>query len=275
MAQKSKGRLLLGTQGFSFPDWVGPFYPPGTKRSSYLEEYARRLPIVEIDSTFYGVPRATTIQGWRQRTPDGFQFAAKFPQLITHEKKLDRARGDAEAFVGTMQALGDKLAVLILQFAYDFTPEHFDRLDDFLAILPKGTRYAVEVRNRDWLNPNFRGLLSNHNVALVLQDLHYMPKLDWITADFTVIRWLGRRKDIDRFDRIQIDRTEELEKWAERVREFLEERIDVYGFFNNHYAGHSPASVHQFARLMGVDLGWGEDRGSEAPQQLFLEDQGN
>jgi uncharacterized protein YecE (DUF72 family) len=275
MAEKSKGKLLLGTQGFSFPDWEGPFYPPGIKRSSYLEEYARRLPIVEIDSTFYGVPRATTIQGWRERTPDGFQFAAKFPQLITHEKKLDRAQGDAEAFVGTMQALGDKLAVLILQFAYDFTPDHFDRLDDFLSALPGGTRYAVEVRNRAWLKPNFGELLSSHNTALVLQDLHYMPKLNWVTADFTVIRWLGRRKDIDRFDRIQIDRTEELEKWAERVREFLEERIDVYGFFNNHYAGHSPASVHQFARLMGVDLGWGDDQRDVSPQQLSLEERNN
>ena len=133
MDEGSSGRLLLGTQGFSFPDWVGPFYPEGTKRASYLEEYARRFPIVEIDSTFYGVPRATTIQGWRKRTPPDFEFAAKFPKLITHEKKLDRALGDAEAFIGTMQALNEKLAVLILQFAYDFKPDQFDRLDEFLG----------------------------------------------------------------------------------------------------------------------------------------------
>lgn len=270
MVKKSRGRLLLGTQGFSFPDWVGPFYPAGTSRNLYLEEYAQRFPIVEIDSTFYGVPRANTIQGWRERTPQDFRFAAKFPKLITHEKKLDRARGDAQAFVGTMQALGDKLAVLILQFAYDFTPDYFDRLDEFLGDLPEGPRYAVEVRNRAWLTPGLGEMLSNHNTALVLQDLHYMPKLDWITADFTVIRWLGRRKDIMQFDRIQIDRTRELEVWAEHVRGFLEQGVDVFGFFNNHYAGHSPESVRQFAEILGVELKEVHE-GAVSAEQLRLE----
>jgi len=248
------GKVYLGTQGFSFDDWVGPFYPAGTSKTAYLEQYAERLPAVEIDSTFYGVPRATTVQKWRERTPPGFRFAAKFPKLITHEKKLDRALGDAEAFIGTMQVLGNKLAVLILQFAYDFTPDLRDRLDSFLAALPEGTPYAVEVRNRGWLKPEFREMLSRHNIALVLQDLHYMPRLDWITADFTVIRWLGRRKDIARFDEIQIDRSQEMEEWAVKVSRFLADGVNVYGFFNNHFAGHSPESVRQFAALLGVDL---------------------
>ncbi len=250
----AQGRLYLGTQGFAFDDWVGPFYPPGTPKSRFLEEYARHFNTVEIDATFYGAPRATTVAAWRQRTPPEFCFAAKFPRLITHDKKLDRAMGDAEAFVGRMQALGEKLAVLTLQFAYDFTPDHFDRLEAFLARLPEGPRYAVEVRNRKWLTPAFGEMLSEHKVALVLQDLHYMPRLNWVTADFTVIRWLGRRKDIQRFDRIQIDRSEELGRWAAWVREFLDRGIDVFGYFNNHYAGHSPASVRQFAELLGVDL---------------------
>lgn len=254
MNAERSGKVYLGTQGFSFDDWVGPFYPAGTSKTAYLEQYAERLPAVEIDSTFYGVPRATTVQKWRERTPPGFRFAAKFPKLITHEKKLDRALGDAEAFIGTMQVLGNKLAVLILQFAYDFTPDLRDRLDSFLAALPEGTPYAVEVRNRGWLKPEFREMLSRHNIALVLQDLHYMPRLDWITADFTVIRWLGRRKDIARFDEIQIDRSQEMEEWAVKVSRFLADGVNVYGFFNNHFAGHSPESVRQFAALLGVDL---------------------
>jgi len=264
------GNLYLGTQGFSFDDWVGPFYPAGTSKTAYLEQYAERLPAVEIDSTFYGVPRATTVQKWRERTPPGFRFAAKFPKLITHEKKLDRALGDAEEFIGTMQALGDKLAVLVLQFAYDFTPDLYDRLDSFLAALPGGTRYAVEVRNRGWLKPELREMLSQHNAALVLQDLHYMPKLDWITADFTVTRWLGRRKDIARFDEIQIDRSQEMGEWAQKVSRFLSDGVNVYGFFNNHFAGHSPASVRQFAALLGVDL-MEHNEGSTRGTQMAME----
>jgi uncharacterized protein YecE (DUF72 family) len=148
-----------------------------------------------------------------------------------------------------MQALGEKLGVLTLQFAYDFTPDLFGRLEAFLRDLPKGPRYAVEIRNRQWLTADLGEMLSGLGVALVLQDLYYMPKMSWVTTDFTVIRWLGRRSDIERFDRIQIDRTKELTAWAERVRRFLDDGIEVYGYFNNHFAGHSPASLRQFVEI--------------------------
>lgn len=149
-----------------------------------------------------------------------------------------------------MSALGDKLGVLTLQFAYDFTPQAFEQLERFLAGLPPGPRYAIEVRNRKWLTPAFREMLARRGAALVLQDLHYMPKLDWLTADFTVIRWLGRRSDVERFDRLQIDRQRELALWSERVQRFLSAGIDLYGYFNNHFAGHSPASVRMFEEMV-------------------------
>ena len=245
-----RGELWLGTQGFAFDEWVGPFYPPGTPKSGYLEAYARHFATVEIDSTFYATPRASVVAGWRERTPSGFRFSAKFPKSITHDRKLDGAQAEAEGFVRTMQQLGDKLGVLTLQFAYDFTPDLAPRLDDFLGRLPAGPRYAVEVRNRGWLKPDLGEMLSGHGAALVLQDLFYMPKMTWITAPFTVIRWLGRRSDIEHFDRIQIDRTPELTTWGQRVRQFLDDGIEVYGYFNNHFAGHSPASLRQFEAIL-------------------------
>lgn len=249
-----QGKLLIGTQGFAFDDWVGPFYPPGTAKRAYLEAYAAQLPTVEIDSTFYASPRASVVEGWRDRTPDGFVFSAKFPRSITHDKKLDRALPEAEGFVARMQLLGEKLGVLTLQFAYDFSPEYFDALDTFLARIPEGPRYAVEVRNRKWFEQPLHEMLSSHNAALVLQDLYYMPKLDWATADFSVVRWLGRRKDIEKFDRIQIDRTDDMRSWSDTVMGFIRQGIDLYGYFNNHYAGHSPASARQFADMLGFEL---------------------
>lgn len=266
MTANGTGRVLLGTQGFSFKDWVGPFYPAGTKSSQYLEAYAAHFPSVEIDSTFYAIPRGSVVAGWRDRTPADFVFSAKFPKLITHEKKLDRAQVDAEAFVERMSILDDKLGVLILQFAYDFTPDYADRLDQFLAELPAGPRYAVEIRNRDWFELDFGELLSHHGAALVLQDLHYMPRMDWLTSDFTLIRWLGRRKDIEVFDRIQIDRGERLEWWTEKVQGFIDQGVDIYGYFNNHFAGHSPASVRQFADMLGIELGPAGGGGPSAHQ---------
>ncbi|MGA9192738.1 MAG: DUF72 domain-containing protein [Anaerolineales bacterium] len=248
------GRILIGTQGFSFDDWVGSFYPPGTSKRGYLEAYAAKFPTVEIDSTFYAAPRPSVVEGWRDRTPEGFVFAAKFPRSITHDKKLDRALPEAESFVERMRLLEDKLGVLTLQFAYDFSPDYFDALDAFLTRLPTGVRYAVEVRNRKWFEGPLAEMLSGHNVALVLQDLCYMPRLDWVTADFSVVRWLGRRKDVEKFDHIQIDRTDEMRDWSETVMGFIRQGIDLYGYFNNHYAGHSPASARAFAEMLGFEL---------------------
>jgi uncharacterized protein YecE (DUF72 family) len=251
------GTVRLGTQGFAFDDWVGPFYPPGTPKARFLEEYARRFPTVEIDSTFYGEPRPSVVEGWAARTPPGFRFSAKFPRLITHEAKLAESEAAARTFVETMSRLGEKLGVLTLQFAFDFGPEHLEVLGRFLDQLPRGPRYAVEVRNRGWLRalrpseaPPLRDLLARRNVALVLQDLYYMPRMDWITADFTVVRWLGRRSDIERFDRIQIDRSRVLGEWADRASAFLGAGIDLWGYFNNHFAGHSPASARQFGEIL-------------------------
>lgn len=252
MTPRSLGRLFLGTQGFAFDDWIGPFYPPGTPKERFLEAYAQHFATVEIDSTFYAQPRRSVVEGWRRRTPDGFVFAAKFPRAITHDKKLAGAEAEAHAFVETMQALGEKLGVLTLQFAYDFTPDNLPRLEHFLHGLPEGVRYAVEVRNRKWLTPGLGEALSGCGAALVLQDLYYMPKMTWVTAGFTVIRWLGRRSDISKFDHIQIDRAPDLTGWAERVRGFLDDGVDVYGYFNNHFAGHSPASLRQFETILAA-----------------------
>jgi uncharacterized protein YecE (DUF72 family) len=246
----TRGRLLLGTQGFAFDDWVGPFYPAGTPKSDYLARYAEAFSTVEIDSTFYGTPRPAVVQGWYARTPPGFAFAAKFPRTITHEKHLEQAEAEALEFVTVMKELAEKLAVLTLQFAFDFEPSRLPQLDEFLGGLPAGPRYAVEVRQRRWLTPALRQMLERRGAALVLQDLYYMPRVDWITAPFTVIRWLGRRSDISHFDRLQIDRRRDLAPWASRVRRFLEAGVDIYGYFNNHFAGHSPGSVRQFEEIL-------------------------
>src|ERR687887_1637926 len=100
-------KLYLGTQGWSYKDWLGVFYPKGTDQGDYLEEYAKHFNTVEIDSTFYAIPRETTVQGWRERTPAGFVFAAKFPQMITHEKMLADAQMETHAFLATMGLLGE------------------------------------------------------------------------------------------------------------------------------------------------------------------------
>ena len=140
--------LHLGTQGFTYPSWVGPFYPPGTPSSAFLARYAAQFATVELDTTFYAIPRASTIAGWRERTPDGFQFAAKFPQTITHQKALTDCGPETIAFLDAMTHLGRKLGPLLLQMPPSWGAGAFDTLAAFLQNLPTGFRYALEVRHK-------------------------------------------------------------------------------------------------------------------------------
>jgi len=230
---------------------MGAFFPHHTPASQYLEYYSRQFRTVEIDSTFYGIPKHATIVGWRRRAPAGFRFAAKFPQAITHERMLVDCEEITAVFLQTMRALGDKLGPLLLQFSYEFGPERLNELSRYLDGLPDDLRFAVEVRNRDWYDTALCDLLKARGVALALHDLYYMPRREDITTDLVYIRWLGRRADLQRFDRLQLDRRDEEDWWVERVARWLAQGLTVYGYFNNHWAGHSPASARGFLEHLG------------------------
>ena len=157
--------LYIGTSAFTAAGWEGSFYPEGTKPVDFLRHYATRFNSVEIDSTFYRSPSASTVRGWASKTPDGFVFAAKVPQLVTHEKMLVDCDAEFKEFVRTMDLLGDKLGPLLLQFGY-FNKKAFVGVNDFLARLkpflkkfPKDHKFAVEIRNKNWLVPQFIGTL--------------------------------------------------------------------------------------------------------------------
>jgi uncharacterized protein YecE (DUF72 family) len=251
--------LYLGTQGFSYPSWVGSFYPPHTPAGSFLEVYATQFSTVELDTTFYAIPRGSTIAGWRERTPADFQFAAKFPQAITHQKALTDCGPETVAFLEAMSLLDSKLGPLLLQMPPSWGAGAFDTLSAFLETLPTGFKYALEVRHKSWLAPavlpKLLALLHRRAVALCLVQHAWMPALDEVTAPFVYVRWLGRREDIpdDDFSHVRIDRDVQLDRWAERITGYLEAGLIVYGYCNNHYQGHSPASVRALQmRLTGT-----------------------
>ena len=236
--------LHLGTSGWSYKDWAGPFYPRGTKPRDYLETYATHFNSVELDSSFYGVPRTDYVKRWREVTPEKFVFSAKFPKAITHEKVLRDCEREVAEFLRVMDLLDEKLGVLLLQFEYGFKPDQFEALDTFLASLPDGYRFAVEVRNRKWLEDRFFEMLRQHGVALTLVDHPWVPKLRELTADFTYIRWLGDRKKVEEpFDLVRVDRSSDVRLWTEVIRDFIVQDVTTFGYVNNHYSGHSPETA--------------------------------
>ncbi|HEV2233044.1 MAG TPA: DUF72 domain-containing protein [Terriglobia bacterium] len=258
--------LRLGTSSWSSEDWVGVFYPPGTPATNFLGEYAKHFDTVEIDSTYYRSPSPSMVKNWRERTPAGFIFAAKFPRAITHEKILKECAAEVSEFLKAMDLLGEKLGPLLLQFPYFnkkafARPEDFmARLEPFLAKLPGGHSYAVEVRNKTWISERFLEILRKHKIALALIDHPWVPpiqqllqKFDLLTADFTYIRFLGDRKGIEEktghWDRILVNREREMETWIPEIRRLLERRLRVFAYFNNHYAGYAPGSIALFREV--------------------------
>src|SRR5918997_5282221 len=174
--------LYLGTSGWAYADWEGTLYPEALPSASRLAGDVKRFATVEIDSTFYGTPRRSTVQKWREVSPDGFLFAAKFPKEITHDRNLVGAEAEVESFIRTMTELGDRLGPLLLQFPPSFDVEGMGVLEDFLEALPQGPRYAVEVRHRSWLGSDLPALLREHGVALTLIDYPTMPRMDEATT---------------------------------------------------------------------------------------------
>jgi uncharacterized protein YecE (DUF72 family) len=258
--------LRIGASSWSAPSWEGAFYPAGTPPADYLSHYASRFDTVEVDSTFYRIPAARMVDGWRDRTPDGFLFAAKVPQVITHEKVLLDCQGEMKEFLEVMGRLGEKLGPLLLQFRY-FRKAEFpeadpfiDRLEKFLPDLPDGYRFALEVRNKNFVTHRLLELLRKHRIALALIDhpwfypIEQLMGIDGVlTTDFAYIRWLGDRHKIEeqttRWDSVIIDRSREMGRWIPAVRRMLEEGRSVYGYFNNHYAGYAVGSIRFFREL--------------------------
>ena len=255
--------LRLGTSSWSSQDWVGGFYPAGTAAADFISEYAKHFDTVEVDSTFYRTPSAAMVRNWRARTPAGFLVAAKFPQVITHEKVMVDCANELAEFLKTMDLLGDKLGPLLLQFPY-FNKQAFPqprdflaRLAEFLEQLPGDRAYAIEIRNKYWINDRFLDVLRARNISLALIDHPWMTpvdqlvaKQDVVTADFAYLRWLGDRKGIEEktlhWDTVIIDRTREMETWIPILRRLLKRGIRILGFFNNHYAGFAPGSIKLF-----------------------------
>jgi len=261
--------IRLGTCGWSYDDWVGPFYPEGTRSDDYLSIYSQHYDIIEVDSTFYRPPSPEMVDRWRVVTPRKFQFTLKVPQLITHEKVLLGCRDDFRSFAETVKGLEGKLNCVLLQFqyfnkqAFPQPQKFFERLEEFLDSAGDDVPIAVEIRNKTWLSPEWFDLLRRHKAMAVLIDHPWMPTIpdmvkryDVVTGRAAYVRLIGDREAIEKqtksWEKTVVDRSEALEKTADALQQ-ISANTDVIVFVNNHYAGHAPSTLTQLATFIGRD----------------------
>jgi uncharacterized protein YecE (DUF72 family) len=236
-------KLHLGTIGWSYNFWKGKFYPNNEIPKDYLKYYSTQFNSVEVDNTFYRIPSQPAVANWKLQTPENFLFSLKFPQMITHVKMLKKCEYETDVFLDRARLLGDKLGVLLLQFPPNFGIEHQPDLEAYLEKLPKEIRFAVEVRNKSFLNQTFYSVLETNRVALVWADNLLMSGISKITANFLYFRWEGNRKKVNgTLGKIEIDRIGDLEVEAKRMQLFLS-KMDVFGYFGKYYSGYPPSDV--------------------------------
>ncbi len=244
--------------GFSYADWSGVFYPPDVRPVDYLAYYSRIFNAVEIDSSFYGTPRQSSIDKWNASTPDEFQFCLKTPREVTHEVGLVGSQALMRGFIERALGLGDKLGAMLLQFPPSFRADNLETLEKLIAGLPEGLRFAVEVRHKSWYVPAAEGqppladMLRRYGVAWAATEYPGVPAEIFPTANFIYVRWIGKHGSFEHHDHERIDRTDNLNAWLETLHK--QPVGAVYGFLNNDYAGFGAGTANRLKTLAGLPV---------------------
>jgi uncharacterized protein YecE (DUF72 family) len=264
-------QYYIGCSGWSYTSWEGPFYPSGTENFRWLNYYSHVFDHVEIDSSFYRTPSLQMVKNWSMKTPKNFKFTAKFPKVITHDKRLLNVDKELERFFDAMGPLENKTLTLLLQLPPSlqiFTG--LERLRELVHQLDPRFRYAVEVRHPSWFQDLSYSFFANNDICMVWSVVAELQTPPIITTDFVYLRFIGDRSIQEKdFGRIQIDRIAEMQKWANNIKNIQEDeriRLSIVAA-NNHYAGFGPGTANVFRNMLGLsDAKW-ENKEEEQKQK--------
>lgn len=230
--------LYVGTSGYSYKEWKGSFYPEKLPAKDMLPYYAERLKAVELNNTFYRLPKREMVESWKNQVPDNFRFSVKASQRITHFKRLKEAEEATRYMLDTVMALEDHLGVVLFQLPPNMKKD-LERLDTFLKILPAELPAAFEFRHPSWFDDEIVELLKHDNRALCVSDTDDLPAnhIDR-TADWGYLR----------LRRVNYSKANLLD-WIERIK--LQNWRDTYVFFKHEDEGTGPKLAAEFISLWG------------------------
>ena len=240
------GTIRIGTSGFYYDHWRGVFYPQDLPKSRFFDYYVQHFSTVELNSTFYHLPRQKTTEHWMQKSPENFLFTLKAYRGITHYKKLEEVDDELYRFLHLIKPLKPKLGSILFQLPPTF---HCDlsRLENFLKILPRGYRYTIEFRHPSWLIEDTYTLLKGFNVALCLNDYGKRLMAPVVTADFIYLRFHG---PTGRYGGSYDDET--LKAWAEKIDGWSKDGKGVFIYFNNDSQGYAVQNALRLQEMLGL-----------------------
>jgi len=236
-------RVFIGTSGWVYPHWRGRFYPEDHAKGKWLEFYADRFPAVELNTSFYHLPKDETFRSWYERTPANFVFAVKGSRFITHVRRLKDCQEPMANLIQAAGHLGEKLGPIFFQLPPSFRADKV-RLESFVRLLPSGQRFCFEFRHPSWFNEEIYSLLQEANCALVISDTPRYPYKEIQTADFMYLRLHGREELYS-----SLYSREQLEEYAEKVRGWLKSS-DVFIFFDNDANANAVTNAKELLNLV-------------------------
>jgi len=236
-------QVYVGTSGWSYDHWKGVFYPENLSYGKELDYYTQHFNTVEINSTFYHLPKFSTWKGWRVRTPPDFIFSVKGSRFITHILKLDNSRDPLINLITGAKVLGKKLGTVLFQLPEHVEANH-DRLAKFVELLPEEIRIALEFRHPTWFHTKTYSILEQAGVSLVITDVPQYPSKFRYTADFVYVRLHGSRRPGGGYT------TEELKNWSARIKRWSNRGLDVFFYFNNDNGGHAVKNAMELKELL-------------------------
>ncbi|CAM5331791.1 hypothetical protein AFEL58S_00937 [Afipia felis] len=244
---KKKGKVLIGTSGWHYASWRGPFFPSGLMVKHQLQFYASQFETTELNGVFYRTPTEATVRNWRNQTAANFIFAWKASKYITHWKRLSERSADSlELMEERIALLGDKAGPILFQLPPNFTAAP-ERLQHFLKMLSPRHRYVFEFRHRSWYAAEIFRLLAKHNVALCISDHHDAPSPWEQTADFVYVRGHGPG---GRYRGHYSGAT--LNRWSEQIDRWRSAGSDVFVYFDNDQKSAAPLDA---AKLRAMQIG--------------------
>lgn len=238
--------IRIGTSGWHYRHWVGPFYPPNLPASKMLEFYLARFDTVEINNSFYRLPSAETFTAWRESTPKRFVFAVKASRFITHNKKLKDPEEPVARLFASVYALESRLGPILFQLPPQWKL-NLERLEEFLRALPKHERYAFEFRNESWNVPPVYEVLRRFNAAYCMYHLAGFQSPMEVTADFTYVRLHGPG---GKYQGSYDDAA--LHAWAERIHSWRPKLRAIYVYFDNDQAGYAVKDALRLKDMVGA-----------------------
>ncbi|MFX1359625.1 MAG: DUF72 domain-containing protein [Promethearchaeota archaeon] len=255
-----KEKVLIGTSGWSYDEWIGPFYPQGLTKKDFLSYYSQIFYTNEINSTFYNIPSRHIVESWVKKTPKDFLFTAKIPQIITHEKRLnvDECLNDLDYFLKVMNPLieSSKLLAFLIQLPPSFTKDRdFANLKEFIANWPEDYKrenyyLAIEFRDRSWMQDEVFTYLKQKSLTYcaVIEPL-LPPRMDITNSEFAYIRFHGYGKDIW-FD--YFFNEEEIKNWAASIKDVIKQTPNIGIYFNNHFSGYAAKNSLMMMRELNL-----------------------